>query len=386
MGELLFLLLPIAAGYGWYMGRRSAANSQRDNQQQLSEKYVAGLNYLLSDQEDKAVDLFVDMIRVDSDTIETHMALANLFRRKGEVNRALKLHQNLVNRPNLTEEQHSHALLELGLDYMAAGMYDRAETSFIELSRYRYHKEAAYRQLLKIYQYLKEWDKAIDAAAKLPDSASIKRNIAQFHCQLADDNLSSDQLRSALRHYKKALKFDDKCVRALISRGRLYLSLNKRSKAIADFRTLVDVDVDWLGEVVTDLDSLFTDKSSNEFQQFLVYALEKGAGATATSKLAELLQAKGHVEDAEQVELSQLKRFPSLRGFYHYMYHHLKRVENTGAEQSLALLRELVHQQIKVKPRYSCKQCGFSGNKLYWQCPSCKSWGSIRPVRGLDGD
>ena len=386
MGELLFLLLPIAAGYGWYMGRRSAANTQRDSQQQLSEKYVAGLNYLLSDQEDKAVDLFVDMIRVDSDTIETHMALANLFRRKGEVNRALKLHQNLVNRPNLTEEQHCHALLELGLDYMAAGMYDRAEKSFVELVKYRHYRASACQQLLKIYQYLKEWEKAIEVASRLPKNKQIDQSIAQFYCQIADGLVEQQQLRGALRAYKKALKVDPLCVRALISRGRLFVTQNKPAKAIADFRTLVEIDVDWLSEILPELEHAFSPDDKQALQQFLIYALEKGAGATATSKLAELLQAKGMDEDAEQIELSQLKRYPSLRGFYHYMYHHLRRVEDTGAEQSLTLLQALVYEQIKLKPRYSCKQCGFAGNKLYWQCPSCKSWGNIRPVRGLDGD
>jgi len=387
MGELLFLLLPIAAGYGWYMGRRSAANTQRDNQQQLSEKYVAGLNYLLSDQEDKAVDLFVDMIRVDSDTIETHMALANLFRRKGEVNRALKLHQNLVNRLNLTQEQHCHALLELGLDYMMAGMYDRAETSFLELVKYRHHREAACKQLVKIYQFLKEWDKAIEFASKLPETKAIDRIIAQFYCQIADQQRANHQLRGALRAYKKALKLDNQCVRALIGRGRLFLSMDKRNKAQADFRTLVESDVDWLTEIIDDLEQVFPGAENQlALQKFLILALEKGAGATATGKLAEVLQARGLTDDAEQIELSQLKRYPSLRGFYHYMYYHLRRVEDTGAEQSLALLQALVYEQIKSKPRYRCKQCGFSGNKLYWQCPSCKSWGNIRPVRGLDGD
>lgn len=386
MGELLFLLLPIAAGYGWYMGRRSASNAERDNQQQLSEKYVAGLNYLLSDQEDKAVDLFVEMIRVDSDTIETHMALANLFRRKGEVNRALKLHQNLVNRPGLTEEQHCHALFELGLDYMAAGIYDRAESTFLELVSFRHYRVAACKQLLKIYQYLKDWDAAIEYASRLPERHDININIAQFYCEIAEEQVEHEQLRSALRSYKRAIKYDPGCVRAYISRGRLYIKQGKHSKALNDFRALIGIDIDWLSEVIVDLETIFADDDIRHFQAFLMDALDKGAGATATNKLAELLEAQGMMQDAEQIELSQLRRYPSLKGFYHYMYHHLRRVENDDAEQSLTLLQDLVHEQIKIKPKYCCKQCGFSGNKLYWQCPSCKSWGNIRPVRGLDGD
>src|SRR5690606_30244142 len=133
MLELLFLLLPVAAAYGWFMGRNSVRAEERREQNQFSKKYVTGLNLLLSDQSDKAVDLFVELLDVDADTIETHWALGKLFRRRGEVDRAIKIHQHLTSRPNISEQDRRQAMFELGRDYLAAGIYDRAEDMFVGL-------------------------------------------------------------------------------------------------------------------------------------------------------------------------------------------------------------------------------------------------------------
>ncbi len=131
MLELLFLLLPIAAAYGWYMGNRSASNKQQEQSHHMSRQYVTGLNLLLSDQSDKAVDVFIELLQVDSETIDTHLALGNLFRSRGEVDRAIRIHQNLIARPNLTIDQRNLALQQLAKDYMAAGFFDRAEKKYL---------------------------------------------------------------------------------------------------------------------------------------------------------------------------------------------------------------------------------------------------------------
>lgn len=133
MLEILFLLLPIAAGYGWYMGRRSLRQNQYHQRKKLSRDYFTGLNYLLSNESDKAVDLFISLLDVDDETIDTHMSLGALFRKRGEVDRSIRIHQNLIARPSLTTEQRDAAMMELGKDYMAAGFYDRAEEIFLAL-------------------------------------------------------------------------------------------------------------------------------------------------------------------------------------------------------------------------------------------------------------
>ncbi|MBC7177334.1 lipopolysaccharide assembly protein LapB, partial [Klebsiella pneumoniae] len=125
MLELLFLLLPVAAAYGWYMGRRSAQQSKQDDASRLSRDYVAGVNFLLSNQQDKAVDLFLDMLKEDTGTVEAHLTLGNLFRSRGEVDRAIRIHQSLMESASLTYDQRLLAVQQLGRDYMAAGLYDR---------------------------------------------------------------------------------------------------------------------------------------------------------------------------------------------------------------------------------------------------------------------
>lgn len=167
MLELLFLLLPIAAAYGWYMGNRSASNNRQEQSNHMSRQYVAGLNMLLSDESDKAVDIFIELLQVDSETIDTHLALGNLFRSRGEVERAIKIHQNLIARPNLTIEQRNLSLQQLAKDYMVAGLFDRAEKIFGQLLDEPDYRKSALQQLLDIYQRTREWEKAIDMATQL---------------------------------------------------------------------------------------------------------------------------------------------------------------------------------------------------------------------------
>lgn len=143
MLELLFLLLPIAAAYGWFMGRNSVRTEERKEQKRFSKKYATGINLLLSDQPDKAVDLFVELLDVDSETIETHWTLGKLFRRRGEVDRAIKIHKNLTSLPNLSEHDRLTAMYELGKDYLSAGIYDRAEQMFAGLQSYKLFREKA---------------------------------------------------------------------------------------------------------------------------------------------------------------------------------------------------------------------------------------------------
>lgn len=206
MLELLFLLLPIAAGYGWYMGRRSVRQDTQKQSNQFSRQYVAGLNYLLSDESDKAVDLFIQLLEVDSETIETHLSLGNLFRQRGEVDRAIKIHQNLVTR-QLTREQRQLALQELARDFLAAGLLDRAEALWNELCEDSDYEETALAQLLIIHQQLRDWDKAIDVAVRLQkyQGKKLADPISHFYCEQAESALRDGDESMGRAKLKRAL-------------------------------------------------------------------------------------------------------------------------------------------------------------------------------------
>lgn len=160
MLELLFLLLPVAAAYGWYMGRRSAQQTKQDEANRLS-RLRCGVNFLLSNQQDKAVDLFLDMLKEDTGTVEAHLTLGNLFRSRGEVDRAIRIHQTLMESASLTYEQRLLAVQQLGRDYITAGLYDRAEDMFSQLIDETDFRIGALQQLLQIYQATSEWQKPL---------------------------------------------------------------------------------------------------------------------------------------------------------------------------------------------------------------------------------
>lgn len=218
MLELLFLLLPVAAAYGWYMGRRSAQQNKQDEANRLSRDYVAGVNFLLSNQQDKAVDLFLDMLKEDTGTVEAHLTLGNLFRSRGEVDRAIRIHQTLMESASLTYEQRLLAIQQLGRDYMAAGLYDRAEDMFNQLTDETDFRIGALQQLLQIYQATSEWQKAIDVAERLVKLGKDKQRveIAHFYCELALQHMASDDLDRAMTLLKKGAAADKNSARVSI--------------------------------------------------------------------------------------------------------------------------------------------------------------------------
>jgi lipopolysaccharide biosynthesis regulator YciM len=167
MQDLLWLLLPVAVAFGWFAAQRSKGKPGSCSDSMLGSEYIKGLNYLLNEQQDKAIDVFIRMLEVNSDTVETHLALGNLFRKRGEVDRAIRIHQNLIARTSLSEEQRTDALLELGQDYMKAGLFDRAEALFKELLEHNVHISSALPLLLDIYQQEKDWDNAIAIADQM---------------------------------------------------------------------------------------------------------------------------------------------------------------------------------------------------------------------------
>ena len=185
---VLALLVPAAFALGWWASRQVGARRSGAEVSELSSDYFRGLNYLLNEEQDKAIEVFLKLAEYNRDTVETHLALGNLFRRRGEVDRAIRLHQHLVSRPGLSDAMKTVALLELGEDYMRAGLLDRAEALFCDLVAMDAHAPSALRHLISIYQHERDWHKAIEHARRLEvmtgeDEAPM---IAQFYCELAD--------------------------------------------------------------------------------------------------------------------------------------------------------------------------------------------------------
>lgn len=388
MLELLFLLLPVAAAYGWYMGRRSSQQDKQQNANRLSREYVAGVNFLLSNQQDKAVDLFLDMLKEDSNTVEAHLTLGNLFRSRGEVDRAIRIHQSLMESASLTFEQRLLAIQQLGRDYMAAGFYDRAEDMFNQLVKEDDFKLLALQQLLVIHQATSDWQNAIDVAEKLVKLGKNDKSqeIAHFYCELALQAMANDDLDKATGILKKAAAADKLCARVSLMQGRILLAQSEYSKAADVLKRVLEQDKEMVSETLPMLQDCYQQLGNKlEWAEFLKRCVDENTGATAELMLAEILQQEEGREVAQLYINRQLQRHPTMRVFHHLMDYHLADAEEGRAKESLVLLRDMVGEQIRTKPRYRCHKCGFTAHSLYWHCPSCRAWATVKPIRGLDG-
>jgi lipopolysaccharide assembly protein B len=387
MFELLFLLLPIAAAYGWYMGDRNAKQKYLAQSNRLSREYVDGLNFLLSNQKDKAVDLFLDMLKEDEGTLEAHLTLGNLFRSRGEVDRAIRIHQALMESSSLTFDQRLLAIQQLGRDYMIAGLYDRAEGMFLQLIDEEDFQQHALQQLIIIYQSTSEWISAINAATKLVKLGNIKykTDIAQFYCELASLAMANEDLDKAYVFLQKSASADSTCARTSLMLGRVLMVQNKTEQAIESFQQILHQDKAFIGEALPLLKDCYQQLDKQyEFQQFLQQCVEQDTGSVAELMFADIIEKQKGLDAAQYYMYRELIKHPNLKGFYRLMDYHVADAEQGKARESLLLLRNMVGEQIKAVPNYRCQKCGFTVNSIYWLCPACRSWSTIKPVRDFE--
>jgi lipopolysaccharide biosynthesis regulator YciM len=385
--DFLWLLLPIAAWSGWLIGRRGSERSSGARFSQLSQTYFSGLNYLLNEQPDKAIEVFLKIAELDSDTFETQLALGNLFRRRGETDRAIRLHQDLYSRPKLSGEQRTIALLELGEDYMRAGLLDRAEALYTDLLAIDQYAAAALRHLISIYQQERDWNRAIEMAERLRAASgdATEPLIAQFYCELAEQARARDA-SEARSLAQKALAADARCVRAHMLLGRLAKSDGAFEQAIRHFEKSSEIDPEFLSEILAELLECYEALGKPErAQAFLDLMMQRDRGVAALLARSAMIERSEGRSDAVGFLADRLHQRPSVRGV-------LKVVELSFPDESgeraeaIGLIRQLLHRLLERKPGYRCSRCGFSPRALHWQCPSCKSWGSIKPVHGVPGE
>ncbi len=394
MLELLFLLLPFAAGYGWYMGYQNANKDNQRHSSKMSQQYVAGLNLILTDQSDKAIEHFIDLLQVDHETIDTHLALGNLFRSRGEVDRAIRIHKNLITKENLSIDEKHLALFELSKDYMAAGLLDRAEKILLQLTEEPDYRQPALENLVSIYQQIQEWNKAIYYSHELVKNNKDKRykkDIAHYWCEIAKetylDERDTKSLSKAILYYQRALSEDEKCVRASISLGEIYLQQEDYESALKYFTKVVEQDMNFISEILWDIETCYQQLDrEDELIQLLEYYMERKAGACVELMLAKIIAQKEGYAQAQIFLTKQLTRNPTLKGFYRLISYHIEEAEAGRAKNSLSSLQGMVGEYIQLKPKHQCSQCGFTSQSLRWVCPSCKTWGNMKPIRGLDGE
>lgn len=379
----LLLLLPLAAACGWLMSAHDKSVATQSSG--LPEAYFKGLSFLLNEQPDKALQVFLEVVEVDKETVEMHMALGNLFRRRGEVERATRIHQNLVARSDLDDSLRKLALFELAQDYFKAGLFDRAENLFQELLPVLEYKGQAGRFLLQIYDQEKEWQKAIFIAKQLGRLADqdFAQTIAHYYCELAEKAITESNIHAAEKHLESAFRHDARCIRAVIQSGRLAAMHGNHTNAIAIWRGLEYWAPQAMGEVVGHVASSYAALNDEpSFKKFLKSTLEKNADPRIIAMLVELTYKNKGREAGQTLMLDLVRKHPSLESVYQLMKNHARDVTPSRQDKDFSLLADLLAEVVEMGRNYHCRQCGFQSNSLHWQCPGCKGWGTVQRQNG----
>jgi len=379
---LLWLLLPLAAVSGWLAARfeyRRNAAKQLD----LPSAYFQGLNFLLNEQPDKAIEIFIRVLEVNSDTVETHLALGNLFRRRGEVERAIRVHQNLIARPTLDKEQRSQALLELGQDYFKAGLFDRAENLFLELAEIRAHSEQALTLLRHIYQQEKEWEKAANVTRKLArvSGRNLDTVIAHYYCEMAEQVFAKKNFIIARAYVKQAFDNDPRCLRASILLGDIEAEEGNDREAIQAWRQVEEQDAHYLGEVAGRIAEGFRRlKDEQGLYDYFRTALARYGGVALALTFSDIIRQRDGVDAAQKFVVDWLRRKPGVHGLHQLLALNLEKAKDS-ARGDLLLLKGIIEELRAQHLGYACGECGFKGKSLHWQCPGCNRWNTIKPVQ-----
>ncbi len=381
MIELLWLLLPVAAASGWWAAKRDTRN-RKPARDPRSIDYFQGLAYLLEDKPDKAIEVFVRMVEVDRDTAETHLTLGNLFRRRGEVDRAIHIHRNLMARSNLTPEQRVKAMQELGEDYLRAGLFDRAEVLYRELAEIPGQAPLALERLSSVYQQEKDWQQAIACFERLEQlgGRSCRREIAHLNCELAEQALRGGKPEAARVFIDQALTKDPECVRASMLRGYLAMNQHEFATAAEALQSVGKQDRRYLSEVIFPLASCY--EALGRMPEFLAY-LRRVQGLDHTGVLTEALADYLEAQMGRAAALSfveqELEQHATFRGLSRLV--ELRLADHGTLERRHAeALQRASKMLLDDTTRYRCETCGFAGKAMHWRCPGCKSWGSITPV------
>lgn len=377
------ILVPVFFALGWMAARIDMRQVVQESRA-LPRSYFTGLNFLLNEQPDRAIDSFLEVARVDSQTVELHFALGNLFRRRGETERAIRMHQNLLDLPDVEEKHRLHAMIELGQDFLRAGLLDRAEEIFNRLQDTPQATEAK-RYLLEIYQLGKEWQKAIDLARELPEIASPKE-VAEYYCELAAGDIMRSRSDAAREHLAAALRENRNCVRANVLLGDLLAQEGQTEAAIAAWQRVEQQDPDYLSLLAHRLLEAYRklDRRAEGVALLRGY-LEHYPSLDLIEVVYQLVLECEGAEAAYRLVQAELQRHPSLVGLEKLMSARLP-LATPDSQGDLELARTIIQNYTRRLSRYRCNHCGFKARQYYWRCPACGDWESTPPRRNEEFD
>ena len=380
--EFWWLLgFPLFFAFGWLAARI-------DIKQLLSESralplsYFKGLNFLLNEQPDKAIEAFIEVVKVDPQTVELHFALGSLFRRRGEVERAIRMHENLLERADLAPEQKATALYELAQDYLKAGLLDRAEEMFSKLAGTTYEQQG-YKFLLDIYEQEKDWNKAIEASRRMDSVSgqSSAKDIANFYCELAAIEITHSRWDQARELLSEALAVNRRCARANILLGDTEIGRGQPAAAIEYWKALESQNPAYIALVAEKM--LSAHRSLGREAEGLHLLRGYLANYPSLDLLNVIFQGELELHGADQayrLVRDELARNPTLLGLDKLLEAQMLEAP-AERRHELQLIKNLVHQHTRSLALYRCESCGFKARQFYWHCPACNGWETYPPRR-----
>ena len=378
-------LLILAAAMGWAFER---LNRERDNQPpaRISADYIRGLNLVLNRKTDEALELFVQIAKVDDDTLETHFALGHLFRRRGEVERAIRVHQNLLARPSLSEAQRHQALFALAEDYLGAGLFDRAETLFAELTTSETLAQAALERLIDIYEREREWNKAIEAHRQLEArTGKTTSRVAHYFCELAEQARVEGNVARAREYLNNTTQSESGALRGALIRAAIAKGEGGFDEAIGLYERVIEADARFIADVLPSLMECYKETEGlARFDEYITRLVTRNTSLEKDFAYAAII--------GELVESQALARCVESFVLGNEILTNLVDVDELGAatrdRKSRAIQRIVrgLRQLAMSSARYRCMNCGYSTRRLIWHCPSCKEWETVRPTQSFQFD
>ena len=377
LAALFIALFAVGFVYKIYSDR------DRDLPPQISADYLRGLNLVLSRRTDEALELFVQMAKVDDDTLETHFALGHLFRRRGEMERAIRVHENLLARPNLNEAQRHQALFSLAEDYLGAGLFDRAEQLFGQLRDSTTLAEAALEKLVSIYEREQEWQKAIEALRKLEILRGGKSSqVAHYYCELAELARAAGDRALAREHLRHTVRSESGALRGTLIRATVAREEQDYAQAIPLYEQVIAADRHFLSEVLPPLLECY--RAADRLPDFDAYVEELIAKEPSAYRDLAYAAIIGDLHGSSALE-GAVERFV----FEHPVLSNLVNAAELRAlptEQRVAAIQRIAGSLRAIamaNARYRCSNCGYSTQRFIWHCPSCKLWETVRPIQSV---
>jgi lipopolysaccharide assembly protein B len=375
------LALPVFFGMGW-IAARVDIKSLLSESRAMPSSYFRGLNFLLNEQPDKAIESFLQVAKENPQTVELQFALGSLFRRRGEVDRAIRMHQDLVNREDLPPEERRQASFELSQDYFKAGLLDHAEQVLSRMSDSDPSPDV-HRHLLDIYIQEKDWEKAIEAAKKLEVSAkrNYQREIANYYCELAITAHIHARGEEAEAMLAKALESNRKCVRANLLRGEWLARDGKHEQALEAWKAIESQDPAYFGLAAEGMVESYKALGRPEEGLTLLRGLQHRYPGLDFLNVVYQTTAEIEGDDAAyRLVRDEVRRNPTLVGLDRLIDAELARAP-AERRQDLQLMKNLVHSHAQALAVYLCENCGFKARHFFWQCPACGGWETFPPRR-----